>query len=198
MKPLNKRKILIFSLLLIIPVATLAFADVIYIYTGQINVGLAKTQPITFTYNGQTTGPNGNVPGYILFQGSNTGFTVNLNITNSSAAYFYRAGYLTVNTAGYIYVTSITPSGSTNLVNSMTIYIQDMNTGATVASFTVINNGQPATTPSSAISLSTGAYYISIYVVPNTPLPQPSTGSIETITVNFGYNLVSGSAIVPP
>ena len=196
MKPTNNR-ILILSLLILIPVATLAFADVIFYYTGQINVGLAKTQPLTFTYNGQTYGPNGNVPGYILFKGSSTGFTVNLNITNASSIYFYQAGYLTVNTAGYIYVSSIGISGN-NLVNSMTIYIQNAQTGATVASFTIINNGQPVTTPSSAISLSTGTYYISIYVVPKTPLPSPSSGSTESITVNFGYNIVSSSPIPQP
>jgi len=196
MKPANKR-ILILSLLVLIPVATLAFADVIFYYTGQINVGLANTQPLTFTYNGQTYGPNGNVPGYILFNGSNTGFTVYLNITNASSIYFYQAGYLTVNTAGYIYVSSIGISGN-DLVNSMTIYIQDKQTGATVASFTIINNGKPATTPSSAISLSAGTYYISIYVVPKTPLPPTSSGSTETISVNFGYNIVNSANIPQP
>jgi len=57
MKAQNKKKILLFSLLLLIPVTTMAFADVIYFYSGNITVGLAKTQPITFTYNGQTAGP---------------------------------------------------------------------------------------------------------------------------------------------
>jgi len=190
MKAVNKR-LLIISLLLIIPVATVVFADVIYYYSGNITVGLA-TQPLIFD-----TGPNGNVLNYIQFQGTNTGFTVSLYITNSSATYFYQAGKLTVNTPGYIYVSSISISGYTNLVYSMTIYIQTT-TGATVATFTIINNGQAATTPSSAISLSSGIYYISIYIVPNTPLPQPSTGATETITVTFGYNLVNSATITTP
>jgi len=194
----------------------MAFADVIYFYSGNITVGLAKTQPMTFTYNGQTAGPNGNFSGYIMFNGSNTGFTVNLNITNSSAAYFYEAGYLTVNTAGSIYVSSITTTGTTDLVGDMIIYIQSTTTGATQASFVIINAGQTTTTPSSTFSLSPGTYYISIYIVPNTPLPYtspphtsppPSGGhdegpspmaSTETIAVNFGYNLVSASAIPQP
>jgi len=170
-------------------VATVVFADVVYYYSGNITVGLVSTQPLTFT-----TGPNGAVTNYIQFKGTNTGFTVSLNITNSSAAYFYRAGQLTVNTPGYIYISSINIGGNTNLVYSMTISIQNANTGATVISFTIINNGQTASTPSSVYSLSSGTYYISIYVVPNTPLPQPSTGATETITVNFGYNLVSAAA----
>jgi len=195
MKPLNKRS-LIFSLLLLIPVATLVFADVVYVYTGNIQVGLGSVQPLTFTYNGKTAGPNGNVSGLILFQGSNTGFTVKLNITNSSGVYFYEAGYLTVNKAGHIYVNSISTSGD-SLVQNMTIYIQN-SAGSTVASFPIIVNGAPATTPSSVVSLGTGTYYISIYVVPNTPLPAPSSGSTETITVNFGYNLVSNATPVVP
>jgi len=190
MKAVNKR-LLIISLLLIIPVAAIVFADVVYYYSGNITVRLA-TQPLIFA-----TGPNGNVPNYIQFQGTDTGFTVSLYITNSSAAYFYQAGKLTVNTPGYIYISSISISGS-NLVSSMTIYIQNANTEATEASFTIISGGDPASTPSSVYSLSSGTYYISIYVVPNTPLPQPSTGATETITVTFGYNLVSNTAVPTP
>jgi len=103
MKSRNNKKVLMFSLLLLIPVATLVFADVVFVYNGTFIASLGSTQPLTFTSNGKVTGPNGYVKNYINFTGNNTGFTVKFNITNSSGIYFYEAGYLTVNTPGYIY-----------------------------------------------------------------------------------------------
>jgi len=43
--------------------------------------------------------------------------------------------------------------------------------------------------------LGTGTYYISIKVVPNLPVTSSST---ETVTVNFGYNVISGASVPVP
>jgi len=179
-------------------VATIALADVIFVYTGTINVEPMTTQPLVFS-TGPNAGPsNTAAEPYINFTGTsnNNGFTVTLVITNSSAVYYYEAGQLTVNTAGYIYVSSVATSYTTTTapVQSMTIYIQNTS-GSTVCSFPVISGGSPATTPSSSCSLGTGTYYISIKVVPNLPVTSSST---ETVTVNFGYNVVSSATVPVP
>jgi hypothetical protein len=177
-------------------VATIALADVIFVYTGTINVQPMTTTPLVFS-TGPNAGPtNTAAEPYINFTGGYGGFTVTLVITNSSAVYYYEAGQLTVNTAGYIYVSSVTTSytAATAPVQSMTIYIQNTS-GTTVCTFQVISGGSPATTPSSSCSLGAGTYYISIYVSPNLPVKSSST---ETVTVNFGYNVISGASVPVP
>jgi len=177
-------------------VATIALADVIFVYTGTVNVQPMTTAPLSFS-TGPNAGPtNTNAEPYINFTGNYGGFTVYLVITNSSAVYYYEAGQLTVNTAGYIYVSSVTTSytATTAPVQSMTIYIQNTS-GSTVCPFQVISSGSPTTTPSSSCSLGTGTYYISIYVSPNLPVHSTST---ETVTVNFGYNVISIASVPVP
>ncbi|MGC8608172.1 MAG: hypothetical protein ACP5L5_11505, partial [Vulcanisaeta sp.] len=44
-------------------------------------------------------------------------------------------------------------------------------------------------------SLGSGTYYIHLYVSPNLPVTSSST---ESITVNFGYNVVSNTAVPVP
>lgn len=166
----------------------------IYVYTGTINAVPYTTTPLQFS-TGPNAGPSDTAAEpFINFTGTNTGFTASIALTNSSAAYFYQAGTLTVNTAGSIYVTSITPPSGPSMINTMTIYIMS-SSGSTVCSFTVLSGGSPTTTPSSTCSLGTGTYYINLYVVPNTPVT--STES-ETVTVNFGYNVVSSTSISVP
>jgi len=177
-------------------VATIALADVIFVYTGTVNVQPMTTAPLSFS-TGPNAGPtNTNAEPYINFTGNYGGFTVYLVITNSSAVYYYEAGQLTVNTAGYIYVSSVTTSYTTTTapVQSMTIYIQNTS-GSTQCPFQVISGGSPTTTPSSSCSLGTGTYYISIYVSPNLPVHSTST---ETVTVNFGYNVISIASVPVP
>jgi hypothetical protein len=190
------RRAPILLLVALATVATIALADVIFVYTGQINVQPMTTQPLVFS-TGPNAGPtNTAAEPYINFTGGYGGFTVTLVITNSSAVYYYEAGELTVNTAGYIYVSSVTTSYTTTTapVQSMTIYIQNTS-GSTVCSFQVISGGSPTTTPSSSCSLGTGTYYISIYVSPNLPVTSSST---ETVTVNFGYNVISSASVPVP
>jgi len=188
----RRRGVLIVGLAVVAAVASIALADVIFVYTGTINVQPMTTAPLVFS-TGPNAGPtNTNAEPYINFTGGYGGFTVTLVITNSSAVYYYEAGELTVNTAGYIYVSSVTTSYTTTTapVQSMTIYIQ-----GTPCSFQVISGGSPTTTPSGSCSLGAGTYYISIKVVPNLPVKSSST---ETVTVNFGYNVISGASVPVP
>jgi len=192
----RRRGVLIVGLAVVAAVASIALADVIFVYTGTINVQPMTTAPLVFS-TGPNAGPtNTNAEPYINFTGNYGGFTVTLVITNSSAVYYYQAGELTVNTAGYIYVSSVTTSYTTTTapVQSMTIYIQNTS-GSTVCTFQVISGGSSTTTPSSSCSLGTGTYYISIYVSPNLPVKSSST---ETVTVNFGYNVISGASVPVP
>jgi hypothetical protein len=196
-------------------VASIVLADVIFVYTGTINVQPMTTTPLVFS-----TGPNGNEQPYISFTVSPNydSFTVTLVITDSSAVYYYEAGELTVNTPGYIYVSSVTPSYTTTTapVQSMTIYIQDTS-GSIVCQLPVISGGSPATpppspatpplspatppppppppSPPSPCKLGAGTYYISIKVVPNLPVTSSST---ETVTVTFGYNVISNAPVPVP
>ena len=192
----RRRGVLIVGLVVVAAVASIALADVIFSYTGTINVKPMTTAPLVFS-TGPNAGPtNTNAEPYINFTGNYGGFTVYLVITNSSAVYYYQAGKLTVNTAGYIYVSSVTTSYITTTapVQSMTIYIQNAS-GSTVCSFQVISGGSPTTTLSGSCSLGTGTYYISIYVSPNLPVTSSST---ETVTVTFGYNVISGASVPVP
>jgi hypothetical protein len=192
----RRRGVLIVGLAVVAAVASIALADVIFAYMGTINVKPMTTTPLVFS-TGPNAGPtNTAAEPYINFAGNNGGFTVTLVITNSSAVYYYEAGELTVNTAGYIYVSSVATSYTTTTapVQSMTIYIQNTS-GTTVCSFQVISGGSPTTTPSSSCSLGTGTYYISIYVSPNLPVTSSST---ETVTVTFGYNVISGASVPVP
>ena len=189
----RRRGVLIVGLAVVAAVASIVLADVIFVYTGTINVQPMTTTPLVFS-----TGPNGNEQPYISFTVSPNydSFTVTLVITDSSAVYYYEAGELTVNTPGYIYVSSVTTSYTTTTapVQSMTIYIQNAS-GSTVCPFQVISGGSPTTTPSSSCSLGAGTYYISIKVVPNLPVTSSST---ETVTVTFGYNVISGASVPVP
>jgi len=192
------RRAPILLLMALAVVATIALADVIFVYKGQISVNPMTTAPLAFS-----TGPNAGptittAAQYINFTGTDSGFTVSLVITNSYAVYYYEAGQLTVNTPGYIYVNSITPSYTTTTapVQSMTIYIAPTsNPNTYTCPIQVISGGLPVSTPTTPCSLTTGTYYIHIYVSPNTPV---TTASTETITVNFGYNVVGNTAVPVP
>ena len=153
------------------------------------------TTPLAFS-TGPNAGPsNTAAEPFINFTGTSTGFTVTIALTNSSAAYFYEAGELTVNTGGTLYVSSVSTSGS-NMINTMIIYIAPASSPSTPAcTFIVLSGSSATTTPSLTCPLSAGKYYVSIYVVPITPV---TSAESETVTVNFGYNVVSGTVVLPP
>jgi hypothetical protein len=187
------RRGLILSVVVLAALAVVALADVVFVYTGQLSVN-PTSAPLTFT-TGPNAGPSStSAEPYINFTGTNSGFTVSLVITNSYAVYYYEAGELTVNTAGYIYVNSISISGSA--VNTMTIYIASTSSPNTyTCTFTIISGGAAASTPSSTCSLSAGTYYIHIYVAPNLPVSSTST---ESVTVSFGYDVNTNAAVPVP
>jgi len=194
----RRRGVLIVGLAVVAAVASIALADVIFVYTGTVTVQPMTTAPLVFN-TGPNAGPtNTNAAPYINFKGSCGGFTATLVITNSSAVYYYEAGNLTVNTAGYIYVSSITTSYTTSTapVQSMTIYIAPTsNPTSYTCTIPVISGGSSVSTPTTPCPLTTGTYYIHIKVVPNTPVTSTST---ETVTVNFGYNVVGNTAVPVP
>ncbi|ARM76744.1 hypothetical protein [Acidianus manzaensis] len=123
---ISKRKLLIPLLILafIIPVIT---ADVIYYYSGVISV-TTTSSPLTLSTgpNGVVTLPSSSGKGYYIDvtvpKGTNS-FTANINITNSSYAYFYEAVTLTANQALNLYVTNVSITQSSTYINNMWIYI---------------------------------------------------------------------------
>ncbi|GAB6943796.1 hypothetical protein [Vulcanisaeta sp. JCM 14467] len=194
---LNKRRLAVLAMIVLAAVATVVLADVIYIYTGQITAKPYTTTPLVFS-TGPNAGPsNTAAEPFINFTGTSggTGFTATIALTNSSAAYFYEAGELTVNTGGTLYVTSVSTSGS-GMISGMTIYIAPISSpNSPVCTFQVLNGGS-TTVPTTSCTLSSGTtYYVNIYVTPNTPIH--STYS-ETVTVNFGYDVVSNTVVLPP
>ena len=186
--------------------SVVVLADVIYYYRGVITAQVT-TPPLVFysgknfTYTNTTTSNtfslNGLVPGYANFIASPTGFTATINLTDASYAYFYHALGLVVNTPGWLYVTNVTvPSSSQIIISKMEIIVQNAYTNQSVCRFTVISNSKPITSPTTACPLNIGAYFISVLVQPNTPL---SPGQSETVTLYFGYNVVSNATVpLPP
>ena len=139
---------------------------------------------------------NSYVSGYANFTALPTGFTATIQLTNASYAQFYHALGLVVKTSGWLYVTNVTAPSSNQIIETLTIIVQSASTGQTVCRFTVINNSKPITSPTTACPLSTGPYYISVLVKPVTPL---YTSQSETVTLYFGYNVVSNATVpLPP
>lgn len=199
----RNRRFAILTLIALAAVATIALADVVFVYTGTVNVKPMSTSPLVFA-TGPNAGPtNTAAEPYINFTGTNSGFTVSLVITNSSAVYYYEAGQLTVNTAGYLYVTGPPTTSGTAAVSSMTIYIAPATspnnpTCTIVLTYSTTSNSWSWTVNGASTgtcSLGSGTYYIHLYVSPNLPVTSSST---ESITVNFGYNVVSGTAVPIP
>jgi hypothetical protein len=100
-----------------------------------------------------------------------------------------------VNTQGWLYVTNVTTK-SNDIIETLTIKVQNANTNQTVCSFTVISNGQPITSPTEACSLSPGPYFISVLVQPITSL---SPSQSEIVKLYFGYNVAHPESVpLPP
>jgi len=203
MRSLKMRRYAVIMAIALMLASVVVLADVIYYYKGVITAQVS-TPPIVF-YNGTLTYTtsrgtctyklNSYVLGYANFTALPTGFTATIRLTNASYAYFYQALGLVVNKPGWLYVTNVTTNGN-DIINTLTIKVQNAYTNQTVCSFTVISNSQPITSPTTACPLSTGAYLISVLVQPNTPL---YTGQSETVTLYFGYNVVSNATVpLPP
>jgi len=179
--------------------SVVVLADVIYYYKGVITAQVS-TPPLVFynstlTYNGEEFPLNSYFNSYVNFTALPTGFTATIQLTNASYAYFYHALGLVVNTPGWLYVTNVTTSGN-EIIETLTITVQNAYTNQRVCSFMVISNGQPITSPTTACPLSTGPYFISVLVQPITSL---YTSQSENVTLYFGYNVVSHETVpLPP
>ena len=198
------RRYAVIAIIALMLASVAVLADVIYYYKGVITATVSQA-PLTFysgknfTYTNTTTSNtfslNGLVPGYANFIASPTGFTATIQLTNASYAYFYQALGLVVNTQGWLYVTNVTTSGN-EIIETLTITVQNAYTNQRVCSFMVISNGQPITSPTTACPLSTGPYFISVLVQPITSL---SPSQSETVTLYFGYNVVNHATVpLPP
>ncbi len=122
---------------------------------------------------------------------------MDVGVTNAASVYYYQVVTLTVSDPGYLYLNNETISGSA--IENMYVYIGEE--GATINSaIQVISSGGPVTPapPSGAISLSPGTYYISIKVEPVLPITSPVGTTVETVTLRFGYNVVSSSELSVP
>jgi hypothetical protein len=183
--------------------SVVVLADVIYYYKGVITAQVSAPPLVFYNSTLTYTTPTGTCTftlnsyarGYANFTALPTGFIATIQLTNASYAYFYHALGLVVKTLGWLYVTNVTISGH-DIIKTMTITVQNAFTNQTVCSFTVINYSQPITSPTQACSLSPGPYFISVLVQPNTPL---YTSQSETVTLYFGYNVVSNATVpLPP
>ena len=172
---------------------SLALADVIFTYTGYANVRVQRA-PIAFSL-----GPNHFASPWISTTTGPRGFSVNVVVTNAAEIYYDEPIELTVNQAGNIYVNNITISGS--LINNMYVNIVTgpQSSPSLVGSLPIIQDGKyaarasfPSTSPS-LVSLSTGTYYLSLWIEPYVPLS--SSSGTETVTGSFGYNVVANSAV---
>jgi hypothetical protein len=198
-------------------VASIVLADVIFVYTGTINAYNIRS-PLIFDSGPNAPPASSAAAPYVSFSQTGTGFTVNLAITNASAIYYYEVGQLTVTADGFLYVNSVSYTGSAG-INTLYIYITPTSNPSSPVCTITLTYSSGSLTPSylgssptndesstnDGCSLSAGTYYINIKVVPITPLPASSLSSIssvssyyELITVNFGYNVVSNAPVTVP
>lgn len=194
------RKVLI-PILILAAIVPVVAADVIYYYSGVVNV-YSTASPLIIK-----PGPNGVVPlpsgekGYYINVTTTpaNSFTANINITNSSYDYFYEAVTLKASSALNLFITNVTYSysSSSSPINNAWIVIES-STGSYDNEFQVISAGSVVSS-TSPITLTAGTYYIGILIQPNTPLPPPSSSVIATFTVYFGDNVVGASSVpLPP
>lgn len=191
----DKKKILGISALLVALITPLVMADVIYFYTGTINVA-TTTPPISLA-----VGPNGNENGYIStsITGYDYDFTATVYITNSTYDYYYQFLEITAKSNVYIYFNTSTSSNTSTYIDNAWIVVQ--NSKGTIVSVVPIISAGKAVAPSSSISLSSGTYYLSLIIQPvQNSLPEtPSKTPITTFYVSIGANVVSSTAVpLPP
>jgi len=207
----RRRGVLIVGLAVVAAVASIVLADVIFVYEGTIYAYNIRS-PLIFDSGPNAPPVSSAAAPYVSFSQTNTGFTVNLAITNALAIYYYEVGQLTVTANGFLYVNDATITGSAG-IGALYIYITPTsNPSSPVCTITLTYSSDSLTasylgsssTNNNGCSLSAGTYYINIKVVPITSLPASSVSSIsvaslyESITVNFGYNVVSNTQITVP
>ena len=202
---------MIVGLAVVAAVASIVLADVIFVYEGTIYAYNIRS-PLIFDSGPNAPPASSAAASYVSFSQTGTGFTVNLAITNALAIYYYEVGQLTVTVNGFLYVNGAPTITDNAGINTLYIYITPTSNPSSPVctitltyssgSWTPIYSGSSST--NNGCSLSAGTYYINIEVVPNTPLPASSVLSIggaslyESITVNFGYNVVSNMPVTVP
>jgi len=206
----RRRGVLIVGLAVVAAVASIVLADVIFVYTGTINAYNIRS-PLIFDSGPNAPPASSAAAPYVSFSQTSTGFTVNLAITNASAIYYYEVGQLTVTANGFLYVNDATITGSAG-IGALYIYITPTsNPSSPVCTITLTYSSGSLTasylgssSTNNGCSLLAGTYYINIKVVPITSLPVSSVLSIsgaslyESITVNFGYNVVNKGQVTVP
>jgi len=198
----RRRGVLIVGLAVVAAVASIVLADVIFVYKGTIYASNIRS-PLIFDSGPNAAPASSAAAPYVYFSQTGTGFTVSLAITNASAIYYYEVGQLTVTANGFLYVNSISYTGNAG-INILYIYIVPISGGPGCTITLTYSSNSGSYSGSGTCSLNAGVtYYINIEVVPNTSLPPSSVSSIsvaslyESITVNFGYNVVNNNAQVP-
>jgi hypothetical protein len=203
--------VLIVGLAVVAAVASIVLADVIFIYTGTINAYNIRS-PLIFDSGPNAYPASSAAAPYVSFSQTGTGFTVNLAITNALAIYYYEVGQLTVTANGFLYVNGAPTITGNAGIGALYIYITPTSNPSSPVCIITLSYSSGSLTPSylgssstnDGCSLPAGTYYINIKVVPITTLPASSVLSIndaslyESITVNFGYNVVSTTQVTVP
>ncbi|WP_054841812.1 hypothetical protein [Vulcanisaeta distributa] len=116
-KDAKYNRIALIILLFTLAVSVLVLADVIYYYKGVITVTVSKA-PLTFFIGP----PNGYVPPYVITSVAPTGgFSLTIQLTNVSYAYYYQVVGMNVYSWCWLYVTNVTVSNE--LISNLWLYI---------------------------------------------------------------------------
>jgi hypothetical protein len=125
----RRRGVLIVGLAVVAAVASIVLADVIFVYEGTIYAYNIRS-PLIFDSGPNAPPVSSAAAPYVSFSqtSTGTGFIVKLAITNASAIYYYEVGQLTVTANGFLYVNSISYTGSAG-INILYIYIVPISGG---------------------------------------------------------------------
>ncbi|MGC9178918.1 MAG: hypothetical protein ACP5GZ_01785 [Vulcanisaeta sp.] len=108
-------RIALILMFMALAISVLVLADVVYYYKGVITATVSQA-PLTFF-----PGPNGYVPPYIATSITPTGFSLTIQLTNASYAYYYQVLGMNVYSWCWLYVTNVTVSNE--LINNLWLYI---------------------------------------------------------------------------
>ena len=123
--------------LIALAASVLALAMVIYYYQGVI-VATVTTSPLVFFI-----GPDGYAPPYVTTSVYPTGFTLTMQITNASYAYYYQVVGVNVYTWCWLYLVNVTTSSE--LISNLWLYISTPQ-NQTYCVLPVISSGVPVYT----------------------------------------------------
>ena len=131
-------RIALVVILIALAVSVLVLADVIYYYKGVITATVSKA-PLSFF-----PGPNGYVPPYVITGITPAGFSLTIQLTNSSYAYYYQVVGMNVYSWCWLYVTNVTVSNE--LISNLWLYISTPQ-NQTYCILPVISSATPTYSP---------------------------------------------------